>query len=77
MTRIEVREYDQLEKVIADHTTEDVISITKHPGYKKITFGQSASGDGRTFCIIPATFEIVDITINKPRDLFMVTIKAL
>lgn len=75
MTRIEVRNMAD-NRVIGEHTTDAVISVSASSTLAEVAFGPGK--DGRIFCVIPALqFVIRDITINKPRDLMMVTVEPI
>lgn len=75
-TRIEVRDFDSHGIVLIDQTTDGVISIANrapgsHPG-----FGRGP--DGRTIIVLPSDkLRVIDVTINKPRDLIMVTVQKV
>lgn len=76
MTRIEIRDLANNGKVLGEHTTENVISICESYNYHEVIFG--AGADGRTYAVIPAKFYAIrDVTINKPRDLVMVTVEPI
>jgi hypothetical protein len=73
MKRIEVRNVADHGRALAEHSTEGVVSVVKRPDRDKVEFGHGS--DGRTFCIIPNQFAILDITVNAPGDLIMVTVE--
>lgn len=77
MMRIEVRDYAKQHSVIAESTTDKVVSVTIGPA-KKVVIGPSASDrSGRIFVVIPREgYDLLDITLNQPRDLMMVTVRS-
>jgi hypothetical protein len=75
MMRIEVRDYANHPEVLAEGITDKVISVKMQPG-GRIAIGPSAGpSDGRIYVVIPSEYELMDVTLNKPRDLMMITIQ--
>jgi hypothetical protein len=71
VTRIEVRNQETGAELMAE-STEEVFSIVISKNAKECSFGRFEE-DGRFALVIPATWSY-QVTVNKPRDLVMVTV---